>query len=105
MSNTTPIEKCSLGKNATYDAKIAMSKGWTNLAIYPNGNLIGTSPCGIDDEFVPRYAEMLAECAPELLAALEKAKKQLEWYENAITGEDYNDPDLNALIARAKGEK
>lgn len=39
-----------------------------------------------------------------LVAALESAKRQLERYEEELTGEVYNDPDLNALLAAAKGE-
>jgi hypothetical protein len=108
MNSTTPIEKCSLGKNATYDAGIATSKGWTNLAIYPNGNLVGTSPSGIDDEFVPRYAEMLAECAPDLLRVLGDLRSYVA---GAV---DWEQPDcpakadllrIDEVIARATGSE
>ncbi len=41
----------------------------------------------------------------QLLAALKSAKTQLEKYELEISGEMYNDPELNALIAAAESEK
>lgn len=46
-----------------------------------------------------------ADLAKELLAALEAARKELEAYEERLSGEMYNDPELNALIVKAKGEK
>ena len=44
----------------------------------------------------------LISAAPELLEALEDALTQLEDYEEAISGEKYNSPLINAAIAKAK---
>jgi hypothetical protein len=47
----------------------------------------------------------LISAAPELLEALLDARKQLEQYEEALNGEDYNSPRINAAIAKATGEQ
>ena len=47
----------------------------------------------------------LIAAAPELLEALIDARKQLEAYEEALNGEDYNSPRINAAIAKATGEQ
>lgn len=52
-----------------------------------------------------RARRRLAEAAPELLEALLDARKQLEQYEEALNGEDYNSPRINAAIAKATGEQ
>jgi hypothetical protein len=45
----------------------------------------------------------LIAAAPELLEALIDARKQLQDYEEALNGEDYNSPSINAAIAKATG--
>ena len=107
--NTTPIEQCSIGKDAQYDVQVATAKGWSNFAIFPNGRLVGTSPSGAENEIVPQYAEMLKECAPELLAVLEEAR---DWIEARLPdstpmmrGDGQQKLDkMRAAIAKAKGE-
>ena len=69
--NTTPIEKCSIGPDAELTVRLATEKGWSRFLIFPNGNLIGTSPDGIEDEPVPNFGRILKDAAPDLLAALE----------------------------------
>lgn len=39
-----------------------------------------------------------------LVGALQSAKEELEEYEDAATGEGYNSPQINAALARARGE-
>lgn len=39
----------------------------------------------------------------ELLAALKDCREELEQYESRLSGEDYSNPTLNALIQRAEG--
>lgn len=46
----------------------------------------------------------LIAAAPDLYAALMKAKAELEEYEQAATGGTYNSPLLNAALAKARGE-
>lgn len=46
----------------------------------------------------------LIAAAPELYAALVEAKAELEAYEEAATGESYNNTGLNAALAKARGE-
>ena len=62
--NTTPIEKCSIGPDAELTVRLATEKGWSRFLIFPNGNLIGTSPDGIEDEPVPNFGRILAEFRP-----------------------------------------
>jgi len=106
--NTTPIEKCSIGKDAEYDVKVAASKSWSEFEIYPNGNLIGTSPTGMKYEPVPRYAEMLREAAPDLLTAI---CDLLPYVESCVEWEQSDCPAkadllrIKSAIARATGEK
>ncbi len=38
----------------------------------------------------------------DLVAALEEALRQLEGYELDATGEQYNNPQINAALAKAK---
>lgn len=45
----------------------------------------------------------LIAAAPDLLEALIDARQQLEAYEQERTGERYNDPSINAAIAKATG--
>jgi hypothetical protein len=45
----------------------------------------------------------LIAAAPDLLAALKSARAQLESYEEARSGESYNDTQINAAIAKAEG--
>jgi hypothetical protein len=45
----------------------------------------------------------LIAAAPDLLEALIDAREQLRAYEQAISGEDYNSPAINAAIAKATG--
>jgi hypothetical protein len=73
--NTTPIEKCAIGLEAEYDVKVATERGWSKFEIFPNGNLIGTSPMGETEMPVPRYRRALNNAAPDLLAACEFALK------------------------------
>lgn len=110
--NTTPIEKCSIGADAEYDVRIAKSKGWSEFEIYPNGNLIGTSPAGTKYEPVPQYAEMLKEAAPDLLAALKPFADYFEGDLSDVGGGTMVAPpfllqrfkDAKAAIVRATGE-
>jgi hypothetical protein len=46
----------------------------------------------------------LIAAAPDMLAALIEARKQLELYEQHATGEHFNDTQINAAIAKATGE-
>lgn len=46
---------------------------------------------------------MLISAAPELLEALISARKELESYEQERTGEEYNNPAINAAINKALG--
>jgi hypothetical protein len=46
----------------------------------------------------------LIAAAPELLEALIEAREMLEWYETALTQEDFNSPKINAAISKATGE-
>ena len=46
----------------------------------------------------------LISAAPDLLEALIEARAELEAYEADATGERYNNPTLNAAIAKAIGE-
>ena len=108
--NTTPIEQCSIGHDAEYTVKEATERGWSKFSMFPNGNLIGTSPEGTENEPVPNYAQTLKDAAPELLAAL-------EWQE--MTDNELREHGANpvwetlqksaaqkrrAAIAKAKGE-
>ena len=43
----------------------------------------------------------LISAAPDMLAALRSARRQLEEYEQKLTGESYNDTQINAAIAKA----
>lgn len=45
----------------------------------------------------------LIAAAPDLLTALKSALSQLENYENAISGESFNDTQINSAIAKAEG--
>lgn len=54
----------------------------------------------ISDVFVK--VQILEEQNVALVAALKDARRQLEEYEIEVSGEVYNDPDLNALIAAAE---
>jgi hypothetical protein len=45
----------------------------------------------------------LIAAAPDLLAALKSAREQLQLYEAAASGENYNDTRINAAIAKAEG--
>lgn len=47
----------------------------------------------------------LIAAAPDLLDALFDARKQLEAYEEALNGEGYNSPRINAALAKATGEQ
>lgn len=102
--NTTPIEQCAIGADAEYDVKIAREKGWHTFSIYPNGNLIGTSPEGIADEPVPQYARMLREAAPELLAALEDMTRQVEQIHRFCADRERGCNDSEAECPIAMGE-
>lgn len=44
----------------------------------------------------------LIAAAPDLLAALEDARAQLESYEHELSGKTFNDTRINAAIAKAK---
>ena len=57
----------------------------------------------VDDPERDRIAHLIS-AAPELLEALEDALTQLEDYEEAISGEKYNSPLINAAIAKARGK-
>ena len=46
----------------------------------------------------------LIAAAPDLLEALKEAREMLEWYETALTQEDFNSPKINAAISKATGE-
>lgn len=52
----------------------------------------------------PLHEAALHRAAPRLLAALLLARKELESYERAATGESYNSPQINAAIAMATAE-
>lgn len=67
---------------------------------------IGEAYCSdFDPEGVPAAANArLMSAAPDLLAALEMAKKYLDEYEYAATGESFNSTVINAAIAKARGE-
>lgn len=49
-----------------------------------------------------RYIIHCVNTHDQLVAALEDARKQLEWYHGELFGEDYNDTKINAAIAAAK---
>lgn len=83
---------------------------------YPSLRLVGTSSLDIKAEaFMERIAygtvseEMatanarLIAAAPDLLAALKSARNQLEGYETVMSGETFNDIQINAAIAKAEG--
>lgn len=57
---------------------------------------------GPEDE--DENADLIA-AAPELLAALIAARRELRVYHQELDGEDYNNPSMNAVIAKATGEK
>jgi hypothetical protein len=64
---------------------------------------------GQDARFTEELGQYVANAAliaasPDLYAALVKAKSDLEWYEQRITGESYNSPSINAALAKARGE-
>ena len=58
---------------------------------------------GLQRDEVLANARLIA-AAPDLLEALEDAREELEWYETELAGECYNNPKLNAAIAKARGE-
>lgn len=58
---------------------------------------------GCTDESYQKLRDIM-EAGPDLLEALIEARNQLEKYELADSGEDYNSPLINAAIAKARGE-
>jgi len=56
------------------------------------------------DKEIHANARLIA-AAPDMLEALISARTELEAYELDASGEGYNNPTLNDIIARATGEK
>ena len=56
-----------------------------------------------DQKQIEANARLIA-AAPDLLEALKEAREMLEWYETALTQEDFNSPKINAAISKATGE-
>lgn len=102
--NTTPIEKCSLTPDAELTVKLATEKGWSHFSIFPNGNLIGTSPDGIEDERVPDFGRILKDAALELLTALEAFAEPHFMGDHYVRFAPRLIQNARAAIAKAKGE-
>jgi len=74
-----------------------------------NGRGITSISYSQNYDFDKVYAENKANAhliaaAPELYDALVDARKQLEECTQEFMGEDYNDPVINAVLAKARGE-
>ncbi|MGP3209196.1 hypothetical protein ACTVPS_01765 [Serratia marcescens] len=61
------------------------------------------SPDWPDTEEKQEANARLISAAPELLEALISARKELEGYEQELTGEAYNNPAINSAINKALG--
>lgn len=61
------------------------------------------SPEWPDTEEKQEANARLMSASPELLDALINAREELESYEQALTGEVYNNPAINAAIKKALG--
>lgn len=83
--------------------RLVLKNGWENDP-RTTGHW-GTDPWSHFDRTPDEIAAnaRLIAAAPEMLAALIDAKRQLEIYEQEATGETFNDLEINAAIAKATG--
>ncbi len=101
--HTTAIEDCSIGEKEALTVKMATERGWSGFRIFPNGTLWAIKPSGTDSDYVPDYAQILQDAAPDLLAACEAAEKLLVKIGDPFDGDDWQAvQDIRAAIAKAK---
>jgi hypothetical protein len=77
---------------------VAGIRGW--------GHLTGKGAMGLPESeavMIQVANSHLIAAAPDLLEALEAARSELEEYAIEYEGEGYNNPRINAAIAKAKG--
>lgn len=75
-----------------------------NVASAQNAELLNAAEGGLSllKTTITERDKLRAQNA-ELLAALKDCREELEQYESRLSGEDYSNPTLNALIQRAEG--
>ena len=80
----------------------AEKSDWFDIcAEHAENGIIGSTYCQSYEQ--NRANAYLIAAAPDLLDALRSAQQQLEQYEQERTGETFNDPFINAAIAKAEG--
>lgn len=81
------------------DGKLAIASAWDSQARHVQKDRQLDAP----EEAECIANARLISAAPDLLAALKSAREQLELSEAVISGERFNDTQINAAIAKAEG--